>query len=195
MSEIEIEERELTKKSGAPKRNKRTTTFEICAAAVLMGINLLLSMFGIPVPGGGRLYLCDTAITVAGVLLSPVFAFVVGGIGSFLGDLMFFPAAMFITLAAHGIEAVLISVFSRYAFKSRPVLGSVLGVVVGGLFMVGIYALGSAFVYGTPGYALLSIPFDLLQMSVGGSLGLVLSYPLGLKKFYARLSVGRRLGE
>ena len=169
----------------------RILTFEIAVAAVLMAINLILSMFGIPVPGGGRLYLCDAAITVAGVLLSPFFAFVVGGVGSFLGDLMFFPAAMFITLAAHGIEAILISVFSHYVLKKRPLLASILGLVVGGVIMVGIYALGSAFVYGTPGYALLSIPFDLLQVSVGGALGLILAYPLGLKKTYARFLSSR----
>ena len=51
-----------------------------------MAFNIILSSFGIPVPGG-HLYLCDVVICLAAILLTPLEAFVVGGIGSFLGSL------------------------------------------------------------------------------------------------------------
>ena len=66
----------------------RTLRLTITGMFTAMTVILSLSIFSIPVPGG-HLYFCDTVINVAAILLDPVSAFVVGGIGSFLGD--FFP--------------------------------------------------------------------------------------------------------
>jgi len=69
-----------------------------------MAMNIALSSFGVPVPGG-HLYLCDVVICLAAILLNPFEAFVVGGVGSFLGDLLFYPAPMFVSLVTHGLQA------------------------------------------------------------------------------------------
>lgn len=58
--------------------------------AVLLAMNVALSSFSIPVPGG-HLYLNDVVICTASILLDPFAAFVVGGIGAFLGDFFFYP--------------------------------------------------------------------------------------------------------
>ena len=46
--------------------------------AVLMAMNVVLSSFSIPVPGG-HLYLNDVVIRTAAILLDPLGAFSVGG--------------------------------------------------------------------------------------------------------------------
>ncbi|RAZ94578.1 ECF transporter S component, partial [Klebsiella oxytoca] len=72
-----------------------TATKKLTVAALFMALNIALSSFGVPVPGG-HFYLCDAAICTAAILLDPLYAFVVGGVGSFLGDFFFYPAPMFV---------------------------------------------------------------------------------------------------
>ena len=54
----------------------------LAVTAVLMAMNVGLSSFGVPVPGG-HLYLNDVVICTAGILLDPLGAFMVGGVGAF----------------------------------------------------------------------------------------------------------------
>ena len=72
----------------------------ITITAIFMGMNIALCAFGVPVPGG-HLYLNDVVICTAALLLDPVAAFIVGGVGAFLGDFLFYPLPMFVSLAAH----------------------------------------------------------------------------------------------
>lgn len=159
----------------------------ITIAAMFMAMNIVLSSFSIPVPGG-HLYLCDIAICTASILLDPLSAFVVGGIGSFIGDLIFYPLPMFVSLATHGLQAVVISVFSHYVWKKHPILASGIGVTVGAIIMVVGYTLGRAFVYSTPEYAILKLPFEVLQATVGAVVGMFLCYRANLKKIYLRFA-------
>ena len=69
-------------------QQKHLSASRITVTAVFMALNIAMSSFGIPVPGG-HLYLCDVVICLAAILLNPFEAFVVGGIGSFLGDMLF----------------------------------------------------------------------------------------------------------
>ena len=71
------------------KSNAKITTLRLTTAAVFMAMTIALSSFGIPVPGG-HLYLCDVAICLGAILLNPLEAFIVGGVGSFLGDMLFY---------------------------------------------------------------------------------------------------------
>ena len=48
----------------------------ITTAGIFMALNIAMSSFGIPVPGG-HLYLCDLVICTAALLLDPVAAFAV----------------------------------------------------------------------------------------------------------------------
>ena len=48
----------------------RSTTLRITLTAVFMALNIIMSSFGIPVPGG-HLYLCDAVICLASILLNP----------------------------------------------------------------------------------------------------------------------------
>ena len=161
---------------------RRNPVLWMCVTAMLTAVNVVLSMsiFSVPVPGG-HLYLNDIIIDTAALLLDPLGAFVVGGIGAFLGDFFFYPAPMFVSLVTHGLQAVVISLLSAHLFggaKKRASGG--VAVVVGALIMVLGYTVGRAFVYSTPEYALLKLPFQFLQAGVGAAAAWLLCYPLKL---------------
>lgn len=164
----------------------KIATRQITIAAVFMALNIALSSYGIPVPGG-HFYLNDAVICTAAILLDPFYAFVVGGIGSFLGDFFFYPTPMFISLATHGIQAVVISLFAGRLFHKNHKTGAILGVTAGGVIMVTGYTLGRAFVYSTPEYAILKLPYQILQAGIGAVTGVILCYPCGLHKIYQKI--------
>lgn len=164
-------------------QNQKNKTVWLCTTAMFMALNIVMSSFGIPVPGG-HLYLNDIIICTAAIILDPVGAFVVGGIGAFLGDMFFYPAPMFVSLVTHGLQAVVISLFSNYILKKRPVLSSGIGVTLGAIIMVVGYSLGRAFIYSTPEYAVLKLPYQILQAAVGAVAGMLICHKTGLKKIF-----------
>ena len=150
-------------------RNFKERTKWLCVCGVLMAMNVVLSssLFSVPVPGG-HLYLNDIIICTASILLDPVGAFLVGGVGAFLGDLLFYPAPMFVSLVTHGLQAV----------------------AAGAVIMVVGYSLGRAFIYSTPEYALLKLPYQILQAVVGAVCGVLLCWKCGVKKAYDKIIEG-----
>ena len=151
-----------------------------------MALNVVMSSFGVPVPGG-HLYMNDIIICTAAIILDPFAAFMVGGVGAFLGDLFFYPLPMFVSLVTHGLQAVVISVFSHYIMKDHPVLASGIGVTVGAVIMVVGYSLGRAFIYSTPEYALLKLPYQILQAAVGAVVGMLLCWRCGINNLYNKV--------
>ncbi len=161
------------------------STVYLCVTALLMGLNIVMSSFGIAVPGG-HLYLNDVIICLAAIMLDPFSAFLVGGVGAFLGDLFFYPTPMFVSLVTHGIQAVVISVFSHYVMKKHPIISSAIGVAIGAIIMIVGYSLGRAFIYSTPEYAILKLPYQILQAVVGAVMGMVLCWKCGVYKVFKR---------
>ena len=164
----------------------KITTVRLTVAALFMGMNIALSSFGIPVPGG-HLYLCDAVICIAAVLLNPFEAFVVGGIGSFLGDMIFYPLPMFVSLVTHGLQAVVISLISKRVLKHHPVAASWIAVAVGGVIMVVGYTLGKIYVYSTYVDAVLKLPYEIAQALLGVIGSLLLCFKGGLNRIFARM--------
>ncbi|MBQ4425696.1 MAG: ECF transporter S component [Lachnospiraceae bacterium] len=166
-----------------------TATKKIVITGVLMAMNIIMSssMLSIPVPGG-HMYLNDVIIVTAAVLLDPFYAFCVGGIGAFLGDLFFYPTPMFVSLAVHGLQAVVISLCAHKLFgNKKPVAASVIGAVIGWIITFTGYTLGRAFVYATPAAAIAKLPFQILQTAVGSALALLLCWKAGIVKLYHRI--------
>ncbi len=167
------------------KPTAKHTTLWLTTTAMFMAATVALCSFSIPVPGG-HLYLCDVAICMAAILLDPLGAFLVGGVGSFLGDLLFYPLPMFVSLATHGLQALAISLIAHYALKKHPVLASGIGVTVGTVILVVGYSLGRAFVYATPEAALVKLPYELLQGVVGAVGGMLLVWKGNLHTLYRK---------
>lgn len=78
-----FEERKFTVMSTEKNQNIKRTTYWLCITAVFMALNVAMSSFGIPVPGG-HLYMNDIIICTAAIILDPLAAFMVGGVGAFL---------------------------------------------------------------------------------------------------------------
>lgn len=158
---------------------------KLTVTALLLAMNIIMSIsvFSIPVPGG-HMYLNDVVIVTAAILLEPFYAFIVGGVGAFIGDFLFYPAPMFVSLVTHGLQAVVISLCARRMLKDRPVTSSAIGSAFGLLITVVGYTLGRAFIYGTPAYAVAKLPFQILQTAVGSAAALLLCWKAGLVKLY-----------
>lgn len=163
----------------------------LCITAMFMAMNVALSSFGVPVPGG-HLYLNDIVICAASIMLDPFAAFMVGGVGSFLGDLFFYPTPMFVSLATHGLQAVVISLISHKILKKKPILASGIGVGVGAVIMVVGYSLGRAFIYSTPEYAIMKLPYQILQAVVGAVVGMILCWNCGIYNLYNKQILKKR---
>lgn len=163
----------------------RQKTLWLCITALFMAMNVALSSFGVPVPGG-HFYLNDIVICTAAILLDPIGAFLVGGIGAFLGDFFFYPTPMFVSLVTHGLQAVVISLFSHHIMKKRPVLSSGIGVTIGAVIMIVGYSLGRAFIYSTPEYAIVKLPYQILQAAVGAVMGMIICWSFGIHKIFTK---------
>ena len=163
-------------------KNTFFSTTKLCFVALFTAINVAFSSFGVPVPGG-HLYLNDIVICFAALIFDPFSAFIVGGVGAFLGDLIFYPAPMFVSLVTHGLQAVAISLIVGRKSESPKFLRSVLAVTAGALIMVVGYSLGRAYIYSTPEYAILRLPYQILQAVTGAVVALVLLFKSPVKRF------------
>ena len=134
-------------------QNIKHTTYWLCTTAVFMALNVTMSSFGVPVPGG---------------------------------DLFFYPLPMFVSLVTHGLQAVVISVFSHYVLKKHPVLSSGIGVTLGAIIMVVGYSLGRAFIYSTPEYAIFKLPYQILQAGVGAIAGMIICWKFKVVELFNR---------
>ena len=163
---------------------------KLTVTAVLMAMNIIMSIsaLSIPVPGG-HMYLNDVIIVTAAVLLEPFYAFLVGGVGAFIGDMLFYPAPMFVSLVSHGLQAVVISLFAHHVLKKHPAVAAGIGVTLGGIIMVIGYSLGRAYIYATPEYAWIKLPYEILQAALGAVLGMLLCFRGGLRKLYEKMLV------
>ena len=122
-------------------------------------------------------------ICFAALIFDPFSAFIVGGVGAFFGDMLFYPAPMFVSLVTHGLQAVAISLIAGKKNELAPLWKAIVAVAVGAVIMVTGYSLGRAFIYSTPEYAIIKLPFQILQALVGAALGTVILYATPIKRY------------
>ena len=108
----------------------KITLRQITFTAILTAITARIGAFHIPL-GFANLYLTDIAVCMAGILLTPFYAAVAGGVGAFLGDMLFYPQAMVVSLIVRTVQVVIISVFSHYIMRKRPAISSLIGCIIG----------------------------------------------------------------
>lgn len=157
------------------------STRKLCYVALFTALNIILSSFGVSVPGG-RLYLNDIVICFAALIFDPISAFIVGGVGAFFGDLIFYPMPMFVSLVTHGLQAVVISLIAGKKENLPKLWRAILAVFVGAIIMVTGYSLGRAFIYSTPEYAIMKLPYQILQAAVGAIVGVILLYATPIRR-------------
>ncbi|MBF7095211.1 ECF transporter S component [Streptococcus sp. HF-1907] len=160
-------------------------TKRLTYAALFMALTIILSSFSIPVPGG-HFYFNKVVIFLAALIFTPTEAMLIAGIGAFLGDFFFYPAPMFVSLIVQGLVAYTIGIIVRDARKASK--GRVFtALLVGSVITVVGYGLGRAFIYATPAYAIMKLPFDILASIIGAVLAYILYYLSGLSKTFQQL--------
>lgn len=111
------------------------STKRLTVGAFFMALMIILSssMFSVPVPGG-HFYFNTVLIFLVCLYFEPWEAVVIAGVGSFLGDLFFYPAPMFVTLVTHSIQAfVMASLIGLGKRESVSFAQISLAFVVGGI--------------------------------------------------------------
>ena len=158
------------------KEASSTTLLAISAVmAALVCITTLL--IPIPIPATeGYFNIGDAMIMVAALTGGPVVGAFAGGIGSSLADILGGWYVWVIpTLIVKGAEGFLAGwILSR---GKQNILNIVLAWIIGGLAMVFGYFLTGIYLYGFPA-ALVELPFNFLQMAVGGMVGIPISQAL-----------------
>ena len=154
----------------------------MCVIAMFMAITAITGAFSIPL-GIAHIYLTDIAVCTAALLLPPAAACVAGGVGAFLGDLIFYPQAMIVTLITRCLQAALVSVISRRVLPGKRFAGSLIAVSAGAFVMVAGYFTGHVLMYGAAETTLVSYVLpQVIQAVFGAAVSVILCGVYGLKR-------------
>lgn len=173
-------------------KNKKAffTTKWITYTALMTALVIATSYIPyVPIPPFGNLYWCDGVIFIAAYLIDPLAAFICGGIGTFLYDVIHGNSAMmFASLIIHGLQAAVVSALVHYVFpKKLEALWAGIASVVGGLIVIaGYFTLR----YGINGYTLVASGYkavaNVIQEIVGIVIAMVICYATTFKQQLAK---------
>ncbi len=162
---------------------KKGSVLWIAMTAIFMGMTIISSSFSIPL-FTTRVYLCDVFINVAAILLDPLAAFFVGGVGAFLGDVFFYPSAMMITLLSHGLQALIVSFVYRHFSAKKRVYTGTFAIVLGEIAMILGYTLIRGLIYNRPEIILGKMAGECIQGAFGAVVSVILLYPMRLENTF-----------
>ena len=98
---------------------------------------------------------------------------------------------MWVTLVAHSLQVLAIALIVGGHLgklsKSRAALGLLIGAIID---LVG-YGLGRAFIYGTPAYAIMKIPFDIVAAILGLGVAYYIYFHTGFVKQFKKTWEGK----
>ena len=60
-------------------------------------------------------------------------------------------------------------------------------ITIGAIIMLIGYTLGRAYVYSTPEYSLIKLPFEIVQAGFGAIFAMIVCYPLRLRELYFKV--------
>lgn len=169
-------------------KNKKAffTTKWISYTAMLTGLVVVTSFIPpVPMPPLGSLYWCDSVIYIAACLVDPFASFIIGGLGTFLYDLIHGNAAMMVaSLVIHGLQGAVVSALMRYVLPKVPeVLWAAVASIVGGLVVIGGYFVLRFYIQGNViEYCGLRAVANVIQEVVGIVIGLSICYATTLKR-------------
>lgn len=144
----------------------------LAVTAIMTAIVFATTMINLTLtPDGGYIHLGEAGILFSAFAFGPWVGAIVGGLGTALADLTLgFPVWAPFSLIIHGVQGFVAGwIARRWPGLGGLILGAVLGgfVVVLGYLPVGIMLEGSA-------TALASVPFNLIQVTLGGIIAIPL---------------------
>ncbi len=164
------------------ERFSDTVAFKIASIVILSAIVTIFTVVvRIPIaPTRGYINLGDVAIFFAAFVFGPVTAFIAGGLGTALADILGGYAQWApISFVIHGLQGFLVGIIYSFFVKEESgrvnifwqalfcfLAGSI--VMVSGYFLAGVLMVG-------PGAALVEVPGNIIQNLAGAVGGLLLS--------------------
>lgn len=148
---------------------KQLSISTIMTALVAVGTLLIR----IPNPLGGYFNVGDVMVFVSALAFGPFVGAFAGGLGSAISDMIGFPPFVIPTLIIKGVEGLLAGLATDRRSISRDALAVIIGgaAMILGYFLVEAYPLG----WGIAG-ALTEVPGNILQIVIGGILGIPISH-------------------
>jgi len=142
-------------------------------AALICATTLLIQL---PVPATqGFFNIGDAMVMVAAITFGPIVGFFAGGVGSSLADLIGgWHVWVPFTLVIKGLEGFIAGSIMVLDDENNSVKTKIVAWIAAGAEMVVGYFLVQYYMYGL-GAALTEMPFNILQMAVGGIVGIPLS--------------------
>lgn len=168
----------------------KNPTLWISYTALMTALTAVATLvISVPSLSGGHTNLSDAVIFITAVLLDPLAAFIAGGLGTFIADLLVYPTTMVFSLIFHGVEGlvvgILIAFCSPKSGKTRYILNAIY-MLIGGIIMITGFYFAKAFYYGNPETALISLWRNVLQVVISIAVSYLLLYPLKLEKLINR---------
>lgn len=163
-----------------------TKAFKIASISILTAVVVIFTIaVRIPIaPTRGYLNFGDVAIFFTAFTFGPISAFIAGGVGTALADVLVgYGHWAPISFVAHGLQGLFIGFVYIFMEKNKYniFLNSLVCFIVGSLFMVSAYFVASIFMTGI-GAAVVEIPGNILQNVAGVVGGLLLTS--SVKKAY-----------
>lgn len=163
------------------QQGKSRPALKVALIAVLTAITVVFTLIvRVPTPIKGYISLCDVVITFSAILFGPYTAFLAGGLGTGIADIIggYAQWAPF-SFIIHGIQGLLIGFIAKKGASSgfsidASIVRMVIGGIVGMVVMAGGYYLVGGVFYGFEP-ALVEIPLNLMQSGVGVILGIAVS--------------------
>lgn len=168
------------------KNKKAEFTTKWIAYTALMTALVVATNFipAVPTPTG-RIYWVDGAVLISAYLFGPLSAFIAGGIGSLLYDVISSPAMMIPSLIIHGLQGAAVSALLHLVppkkLKKFEWVKAVICALAGAVVVVLGYFTYRAVTSGVP-YAVANIPRNILQEAIGITIATVICYASTLKK-------------
>jgi len=155
-------------------------TRELAASAIMAALVCVATMLvQFPIPATqGFFNVGDAMVMVAALTFGPVVGAIAGGIGSSLADFLggWYVWVPF-TFVIKGIEGFISGLVLRSGGKERGTPWVILAWLIGGLEMVTGYFIVQVYMYGLSA-ALVEAPFNFVQMTVAGVVGVPISLAL-----------------
>ncbi|MBP6492038.1 MAG: ECF transporter S component [Clostridia bacterium] len=187
--------------------NREKTNKIILTGLMMAMIVVATIVIPIPVPfGTGYIHFGDAMIFLSVLILGWKYGAIAAGVGSALADLLVGYAIWAPwTLVVKGLMGAIVGIFILKSIhkKGMELLGvpvyQLIGMVLGGLVMVAGYYVAEGVIYGNFVAALLGIPWNIVQFSVGAVLATLLSaalYKTPARRFFTyQPSSGIRIGN
>ena len=161
----------------------------LAVTAVMAAVVFALTYIKLlPTPDGGYIHPGDAGITFSAFAFGPWVGAIVGGLGTGLADVAGgYPQWAPFSFLIHGLQGLVVGWMYR---KWPTTWGMIAAAIVGGVIVVVGY-LPAGMLLGSPAQAIASIPWNIVQVAIGG----IIAVPLFLlvRRAYPPITrLGRR---